>query len=136
MANNYRTTNQTDNLTDYQNIEKTMSRIFLNAIFNWEQIRESSSVMQVLNMETNSMCRHMKASNPSMRDQFIQAYVLSFLLMLFLIVSVPVQNLVDRSARTFSEMMSPSEQFEQSEQSDQSDQSYVTYMRMQGPDVD
>ncbi|VBB17852.1 hypothetical protein YASMINEVIRUS_315 [Yasminevirus sp. GU-2018] len=123
MANNYRN----DNQTDYQNIEKTMGRIFLNTIFNWEQIRENSSVMQVLNMETNSMCRHMKMSNPSMRDQFIQAYVLSFLLILFLIMCVPAQNLVDGSARTFSEMMTPSEQ---------TDQSYVTFTQMQNPDVD
>lgn len=92
---------------DYQNIEKTMSRIFLSVIFSWNQLRENEEVMNILNMNTNNMCRHIKNTHPNLRDQFIQAYVLSFLLVLFLVVCVPMQNLLVSYSQAVSEIFVP-----------------------------
>lgn len=80
-----------------RDMNKTMTDIFLNVIFNWSEISQNQQVMSALDMRQNSMCRYYKSINPTIRDSFVQAHVLTVLLMMFLIVAMPIQNVFDET---------------------------------------
>ena len=76
-----------------QNIDHTLSRIFLEIIFNWDQIKDNCNVMETVNMNTNTMCKYMKLNNCNVDNHIIQAYVLSFLIVLSLIMPIPISGI-------------------------------------------
>jgi hypothetical protein len=63
--------------------DKIFNDIYLNTIINWVNIRQNSTVMDVLDMNKNTMCIKLKNENPMMRDSSIQSYVLSLLIYMF-----------------------------------------------------
>ena len=77
-----------------QDVEKTMGTIFLNVLFNWNSIKEIPHVMSCLDMNTNSLCRQLKQNDPTQRDGFIQAHVLSFLILMMYIMNITTQTIV------------------------------------------
>lgn len=66
-----------------------MMKVFLNVLFNWTTIKQNEQIMNLLNMETNSMCRLFKNQNPTLHDVYIQANVFSLLLMLWFAMVIP-----------------------------------------------
>jgi hypothetical protein len=77
-----------------QDVEKLMSTIFLNVLFNWNVIKENTQVMCCLDMNTNGLCRQLKQNDPTQRDGFIQAHVLSFLIIMMYVINVTTQNII------------------------------------------
>lgn len=79
---------------------KLMSKVYLNVIFNWHTISQNQQVMDGLDMNTNTMCHYFKTHNPSLRDSYVQAHVLSVLLMTWIIVATPIETIfteIDKS---------------------------------------
>lgn len=72
---------------DNYNFEDDVNNLYTEIIFNWSQIREYEEVMNVLDMETNTLCVKLKENNPMLRDEFVQARVLTILLVMFIMVS-------------------------------------------------
>jgi hypothetical protein len=56
-------------------------------IFIWRYLQQNLQVMETLDMSTNSMCRVIKVNNPTLRDDFVQARVLTFLFMTCVMMS-------------------------------------------------
>lgn len=81
--------------TMQQDIEKVMSTIFLHVLFNWNNIKQNTNVMNCLDMNTNSLCRQLKNNNPTLRDGYIQAHVLSFLIMMAYMMNVTTQKILN-----------------------------------------
>lgn len=67
-------------------IETTINQLFMNILFNWDNIKILPDVISAVNMETNNMCKIFKEQNPTMRDSFIQAFALSFLIVMMHVV--------------------------------------------------
>lgn len=88
-----------------QDVEKTMSTIFLHVLFNWNKIKENEQVMNCLDMNTNSLCRKLKQSNPSQRDGYVQAHTLSFLFMMVYIMNISTQNLINTGSNLLGHTM-------------------------------
>ena len=64
--------------------------ILTNVYDNWHEIKMNKSVMKVIDMKTNRMCKNLKIENPSLLDETIQQRVLSFLLaMLSIMIKHP-----------------------------------------------
>ena len=74
------------------NIDQVMKEVYLNVIFNWATISTDQSIMNVLDIETNSMCRWYKSRYPDMRDSFIQAHVFTMLMMFMYILLNPISD--------------------------------------------
>ena len=88
-----------------RDIDQITKDVYLCVIFNWANISSNSDVMQALDMEQNSLCRNYKLQNPGMRDAFIQAHVFTMLLMMFYIVSQPIQNPFSLSTPLYEDIM-------------------------------
>jgi hypothetical protein len=74
--------------------EDMTSHTFLHIIYNWATIRQNSQLMNILDMQANTMCRYFKQLNPLVIDSFIQARVLTFVLLIFCIISLPTYNIL------------------------------------------
>lgn len=66
--------------------ETIMNRLFMNILFNWDSIKCKSNIMSSVDMDTNNLCIYFKEQNPMIRDSFIQAYVLSFYIVMLHII--------------------------------------------------
>lgn len=62
--------------------EATMNQLFIHILSNWNTIKYNSDIMSAVNMDTNSLCRYFKEQNPTICTSFVQAYVLSFLIVM------------------------------------------------------
>lgn len=83
---------------------KLMAKVYLNVVFNWPTICQNQQIMTALDMDTNAMCRYHKSQNPSLRDSYIQAHVLSLLLVLWIIIATPIQSVFTESLTGVSEL--------------------------------
>ena len=72
---------------------KLMLKVYMNVIFNWSTISQNRQVMNGLDIETNTLCYYFKTQNPSLRDSYVQAHVLSLLLMMWIIIATPIQTI-------------------------------------------
>jgi len=79
-------------------IEKTMGCIFLHMLLNWHKIKEIEQVMNTLDMNTNSLCISLKNNDPTLRDHFIQAYVLSFFILVLYLNTAPLQTIINNES--------------------------------------
>lgn len=79
-------------------VDKTMSTIFLHVLFNWNVIKENAQTMAYLDMNTNSLCRQLKQNDPTQRDGYIQAHVLSLLITMMYTINISTQKLVNTSS--------------------------------------
>jgi hypothetical protein len=93
-----------ENLTPVgDDMTKLMLKVYLNVIFNWSSISQNQEVMNVLDIDTNTMCCHFKTQNPSLPDSYVQGLVLSFILMIWIVIATPIQtvfNEIDKLNRT------------------------------------
>lgn len=78
-----------------EDLGKLMSDVFVNVIFNWSTLSQDPQIMNVVDMNRNSLCQKLKAENPTMRDSFIQAHVVSILILFMIVLSMPIQNPFD-----------------------------------------
>lgn len=86
-------------------IDKLVMDIYLNVIFNWNSINQNVGIREGLCMKNNSMCKYYKMRNPTMRDSFIQAHVLTMLIMLFIIIQLPIGNVFDEDGDANMQLM-------------------------------
>lgn len=69
------------------NFEEKIKEIYFNIISNWDNIKYDKNIMNVLDMRKNSMCRYHKSINPNLNNSYIQAYVLTYYIMMLLIIN-------------------------------------------------
>ena len=80
-------------LDSTEDAKKILSKVYLNVIFNWPTISQNQEVMQVLNMETNLLCKTHKELYPSLRDSFIQCHILTQMITIWIIMSFPLETI-------------------------------------------
>ena len=73
-----------NNLTD---------KVLINVMLKWHDIQENQEIMDGLRMDKNTMCIYFKNQNPLLDDSYIQARVLTFLLMMILSITKSIQNI-------------------------------------------
>lgn len=73
-------------------LDKIITKVFLTVTINWNNISLDNDTMNVLNMETNSLCKHFKEQNPTLTDIFIQSYVLTMYMIMIIFLSRPIQE--------------------------------------------
>lgn len=83
-----------------KNFEEIICNFFMNVIFNWNNISQNPHVMNVVNMNDNILCQKLKSENPSMKDSFIQAHVVTILILMYILMSIPIKNPFDDSDRS------------------------------------
>jgi hypothetical protein len=71
------------------------TKIFLSVIFNWNTINQDEQIMNVLNIESNGFCIHLKRVYPTMRDEFIQAKALTMLIIMYIMIMRPMNGVFD-----------------------------------------
>ena len=69
--------------------ETTLYDIFSNVYDNWHHIKMNDSVMSVIDMKTNNLCKCLKLDDPMLLDETIQQRVLSFLLSIISLMCRP-----------------------------------------------
>ena len=74
----------------------TVDETYTTIISNWNTIKDNTEIMNVLNIDTNSMCQYIKQTNPSLSDTMIQARALTLLLFMIIFVNDPIQNMIER----------------------------------------
>lgn len=83
-----------NNLRSY---EKIMHETYISVIFNWAQIQTNQSILNILDMNTNSMCQYIKRNNPTLRDEFVQARVFTMLLMMIIGIASPIRSIFNNN---------------------------------------
>lgn len=69
-----------------------ISHIHKHILMNWDKIKNDKDIMNVLDVDTNNMCRYYKINNPELDDKYIQSHTLTFLFLMLFIVSQPINN--------------------------------------------
>jgi hypothetical protein len=96
MSSDSTTSSNTSSIPNYlsstEDAKKLLSKVYLNVIFNWPIISQNQEIMQVLNMETNLLCKTHKELYPSLRDSFIQTYILTQMITIWTILSFPLET--------------------------------------------
>lgn len=67
-------------------IMTTIGKVLLTIIINWDTISRDDNIMDILNINKNTLCRNLKDENPHVADNFVQAFVLSVLVIYMYIV--------------------------------------------------
>ena len=80
---------------------KNVTNIFLYVIFNWGKISQNRDIMNVLDVNTNSMCKKLKIQNPNMRDEFVQAHVYTLLLMMIFMTMIPITDVLKTNLQDY-----------------------------------
>jgi hypothetical protein len=78
------------------NLESITTNVYLNIILNWDTISSEQQIMDCLN--NNTMCSYFKQQYPMLKDSFIKARVLTVLLMMYYILSLPVYDTFNESS--------------------------------------
>ena len=76
-------------------IDKVMTEIHLNVIYNWNVVKQDTDIMNILDMDTNKMCIFLKQTNPYQDDSFIQSYIMTMMIMMLYIVASPIRSHID-----------------------------------------
>ena len=71
---------------------KLLSKLYLTVIFNWPVLSQNNDIMQVLDMESNILCKTHKELYPSLRDSFIQCHILTQMISIWIIMSMPIET--------------------------------------------
>jgi hypothetical protein len=87
---------QIDNFA--KNIDRTMGHTLLIVLLNWNNISQNESIMTVLDMETNNLCKMVKIKNPEYQDSFVQAHVFTIMLMLMMMMSSVFSRSINNDA--------------------------------------
>jgi citrate synthase len=78
-----------------KNIHDTVTHIHNHILSNWNDIKNEPVIMNVLDINTNNMCKYYKTTNSNLEDKHIQSRALTLLISLLLIVAQPIDDIID-----------------------------------------
>jgi hypothetical protein len=73
-------------------LEDLILHIYSNVIINWDEICKDVNIIKSLDMNTNELCKKYKLEYKDMKDELIQAYVLTSLIMINIIMTNIIIN--------------------------------------------
>jgi hypothetical protein len=97
MGNNYSKIDEHINDNVQNKFEELVSDMYSRVISNWDTIQQDQHIMNILNMNTNSMCIKIKDQHPTINDSYIQAYVFTIMATMIVVTSVPITNVLNES---------------------------------------
>ena len=79
-----------------KNMYNTVSYIHKHVVSQWDDIKNNTDIMNVLDVDKNNMCRYYKTNNPDLDVKHIQARTLTLLFSMLLIIAQPIDdNIID-----------------------------------------
>ena len=79
-----------------KNMNDSVSYIHNHIVSQWDDIKDNTDIMNVLDIDNNNMCRYYKSTNPDLDVKHIQVRTLTLLFSMFLIISQPINdNIID-----------------------------------------
>lgn len=79
-----------------KNTYETVSYIHNHIITRWDDVKNNNDIMNVLDIDKNTMCKYYKSVHPNTDDIDIQARTLTLLFAMLLIIAQPINdNIID-----------------------------------------